>query len=152
MLPLLPGWATAAICDRISRVNLHRTHSNPFFLLICTSTSFPSVLPSTRLSRTWRRTTPCPPSSNVSVHPRHHLSLGHALSWRWAHHLPVLLFSDISGEITVAGNSSSASSPSSSNGSSAGDKKSSATTVRLSSSGTLWTLLLAGMLLSVLTL
>ncbi|KAI0263676.1 hypothetical protein BGY98DRAFT_1109786 [Russula aff. rugulosa BPL654] len=59
----------------------------------------------------------------------------------------------ISGEITVAGNSSSsASSPSSSNGSSAGDKKSSATTVRVSSSGTLWTLLLAGMLLSVLTL
>ncbi|KAI0262378.1 hypothetical protein BGY98DRAFT_1192597 [Russula aff. rugulosa BPL654] len=60
-------------------------------------------------------------------------------------------------EITVAGNSSSSASgasPSSSSGSSAGDKKSSAITVRVSppSSGTLWTLLLAGMLLSVLTL
>jgi hypothetical protein len=30
MLPLSPGWATAAICDRVSRVNLHRTHSKVF--------------------------------------------------------------------------------------------------------------------------
>jgi len=60
----------------------------------------------------------------------------------------------ISGQLTVASNSSSASSagPSASASASGGNKKSSATTIKVSSSGTLWTLLLAGMLLSVLML
>ena len=61
------------------------------------------------------------------------------------HTRSLVLFSDISGEINVAGNCSSSASdasPSSSSGLSAGDKidkKSSATTVRVSSSGTLRT-------------
>ncbi|KAN0114188.1 chitin deacetylase [Russula decolorans] len=60
----------------------------------------------------------------------------------------------ISGQLTVASNSSSASGagPSASASASAGNKKSSATTIRVSSSGTVWTLLLAGILLSVLML
>ena len=64
--------------------NAMTKNSNPFLLF--TSTSFPLVLLSTRLSRTRRRTTLCPPSSSVSVRSGHH-SLG---TIRWAHHIPVL--------------------------------------------------------------
>jgi len=63
-----------------------------------------------------------------------------------------------SGVLTVAGNSSSSSSsasaarPSASASTTSGSKNSSTTTIRVPSSGTLWTFLMAGMLLSVLML
>ena len=61
------------------------------------------------------------------------------------------LFSDISGQVTAAGNSSSgASRGGPSSGTSSGSKKSSATTVRVLSSGTLWTLVLFSVLIDAM--
>ena len=79
--------AAFSVCTSLSA---SWTQNANHFLLLCTSTWFPLVLPSIRHSRTRRPITPCPLSSSVSVHPGHHRSLGHALSWRWAHYKPVL--------------------------------------------------------------
>jgi len=107
------------------------------------------MLSSTRHSHTRKQTTLYLLLTSVSVYAGPHFSLSHACRDKWLITYPIYLYFFLTAASNASGsNAASGAGLSTSFSTGAVNKKSSVTTIKVSSSGTWWTLLSAGMVLS----